>query len=306
MVKSILLTGHTGFLGSVIYRSLVKDFDVYTLGRSKDCDYTVDFLNWDGRLELKHSIDAVVHVAGLAHWKAISDRDMLRVNYETVKSLVSICEVRGIKNFVFISSVAVYGKSFGSAIDETIECKPTSVYGESKLKSEKHIHNWVMQDSKRCQISLRLPLVLGPKPPGNLGKLIASIDSGKHIFLKGNEARKSVVFASDVASFISNWLKNDEKKSGTINLTSGEAPTFNWIEKTIRHYTGAKFFFAFPVGLLWKTIVQIKHRLGLSIPMLGKIFYPLTFSDHLARTTFNYQSKELNQTNFINEFNSNH
>ena len=306
MVKSILLTGHTGFLGSVIYKSLVKDFVVYTLGRSKDCDYMVDFLNWDGRLELKHSIDAIVHVAGLAHGKSTSEKDMLRVNYDIVTSLASICEVRGIKNFVFISSVAVYGKSFGSDIDETADCKPTSVYGESKLKSEKHIHNWMMQDSKRSQISLRLPLILGPNPLGNLGKLIASIQSGKHIFLKGNEARKSVVFASDVATFISNWLKYDEKKSGIVNLTSGKAPTFNWIENTIRQYTGSKFFFAFPVGLLWKTIVFLKHRLGISIPVLGKIFYPLTFSDHLARTKFNYQSKELNQTNFINELNSNY
>ena len=59
MVKSILLTGHTGFLGSVIYKSLIKEFIVYTLGRSQDCDYRVDFLNWDGKLELKHSVDAV-------------------------------------------------------------------------------------------------------------------------------------------------------------------------------------------------------------------------------------------------------
>ena len=136
--------------------------------------------------------------------------------------------------------------------------------------------------------------------------MLASIQSSKHIFLKGNEARKSVVFASDVATFISNWLKYDEKKSGIVNLTSGEAPTFNWIENTIRQYTGSKFFFAFPVGLLWKTIVFLKHRLGISIPVLGKIFYPLTFSDQLARTKFNYQSKELNQTNFINELNSNY
>jgi len=306
MVKSILLTGHTGFLGSVIYKSLVKEFDVYTLGRSGECDYTVDFLNWDGRLELKHSIDAVVHVAGLAHGKSNSDTDMLRVNYNTVNSLVSKCEELGINNFVFISSVAVYGKSFGSDIDENTECKPTSVYGESKLKSEKHIHNWVIRDSKRRQIILRLPLILGSNPPGNLGKLIVSIQSGKHIYLKGNEARKSIVFASDVASFISNWLKNDEKKSGTINLTSGEAPTFNWIEKMIRHYTGVKFFFTFPVGLVWKITVAIKQHLGISIPILGKIFYPLTFSDQLARTKFNYQSKELNQTTFINELNSNH
>lgn len=306
MVKSILLTGHTGFLGSVIYKSLIKEFVVYTLGRSEYCDYTIDFLNWDGRLELKHPIDAVVHVAGLAHGKSASEKDMLCVNYDTVTSLVKISEILGVENFVFISSVAVYGKSFGSAIDELAECKPDSVYGQSKLNSEKHILNWVMKDSKRRQISLRLPLVLGPNPPGNLGKLISSIQSGKHIFLKGNEARKSVVLASDVAIFISNWLQNDVKKSGIVNLTCGEAPTFNWIEYSIQQLTGRRFFITFPVGLLWKTIIVLKNRLGVSIPILGKIFYPLTFSDQLARDRFNYQSKELNQTNFINELNSNH
>ena len=306
MIKSILLTGHTGFLGSVIHKSLVKDFVVYTLGRSQSCDYRIDFLDWDGRLELEHQIDTVVHVAGLAHGKSNSDKDMLSVNYDTVASLVSACEALDIQNFVFISSVAVYGKSIGSVIDESVECTPVSTYGHSKLNSEKLINNWMIKDSKRKQISLRLPLIIGPNPPGNLGKLMNSIKSGRHIYLKGNKATKSAVFASDVAIFISNWLKTIERKSGVVNLTCGEAPTFNWIENSIQQLTGGRFFITFPVGLLWKTIVVLKHRFGVSIPIFGKIFYPLTFSDQLARDHFNYQSKELNQTNFINELNSNH
>ena len=303
MVKSILLTGHTGFLGSVIYKSLVKEFIVYTLGRSQDSDYRVDFLNWDGKLELKHSIDAVVHVAGLAHGKSNSDSAMTKVNLESTKYLTDIADKCQISAFVFISSTAIYGREYGLEIREDEKLQLRTNFAQTKFQSENSILN---RGNAKDSLIIRLPLVIGPNPIGNLGKLLASIQSSKHIFLKGNKARKSVVFASDVATFISNWLKYDEKKSGIVNLTSGKAPTFNWIENTIRQYTGSKFFFAFPVGLLWKAIVFLKHRLGISIPVLGKIFYPLTFSDHLARTKFNYQSKELNQTNFINELNSNY
>ena len=303
MVKSILLTGHTGFLGSVIYKSLIKEFVVYTLGRSEDSDYRVDFLNWDGKLELNHSIDAVVHVAGLAHGKSNSDSAMTKVNLESTKYLIDIADKCQISAFVFISSTAIYGREYGLEIREDEKLQLRTNFAQTKFQSENSILN---RGNTKDSLIIRLPLVIGPNPIGNLGKLLASIQSSKHIFLKGNEARKSVVFASDVASFISNWLKNDEKKSGIVNLTSGEAPTFNWIENSIRQYTGVKFFFTFPVGLIWKIIVAIKHHLGISIPILGKIFYPLTFSDQLARTKFNYQSKELNQTNFINELNSNH
>ena len=303
MVKSILLTGHTGFLGSVIYKSLSKEFVVYTLGRSEDSDYRVDFLNWDGRLELRHSIDAIVHVAGLAHGKSNSDSAMTKVNLESTKYLTDLADECQINAFVFISSTAIYGREYGLEIREDEKLQLRTNFAQTKFQSENSILN---RGNAKDSLIIRLPLVIGPNPIGNLGKLLASIQSSKHIFLKGNKARKSVVFASDVATFISNWLKYDEKKSGIVNLTSGKAPTFNWIENTIRQYTGSKFFFAFPVGLLWKTIVFLKHRLGISIPVLGKIFYPLTFSDHLARTKFNYQSKELNQTTFINELNSNH
>ena len=303
MVKSILLTGHTGFLGSVIYKSLIKEFVVYTLGRSEDSDYRVDFLNWDGRLELKHSIDAVVHVAGLAHGKSNSGSAISKVNLESTKYLTDIADKYQISAFVFISSTAIYGREYGLEIREDEKLQLRTNFAQTKFNSENHILN---RDNTKDSLIIRLPLVIGPNPIGNLGKLISSIQSGKHIFLKGNEARKSVVFASDVASFISNWLKKDKKKSGIVNLTSGEAPTFNWLENSIRQYIGSKFFFALPIGLLWKIIVALKHRLGVSIPVLGKIFYPLTFSDQLALEEFNYQSKEFNQTNFINELNSNH
>ena len=152
---------------------------------------------------------------------------------------------------------------------------------------------------------MRLPLIVGPKPPGNLGKLIQSIQNGHHILLKGNKAEKSVVFASDVAAFIEKWLLSSDKKSGAINLSNVNTPTFNWIEKTIVYSSPKPFKTSIPIALIWNIIVSMRKYLGISVPFVGKLFYPLTFSDSLARDEYGYTSKELNQTTFNDELNSN-
>ena len=304
MVKSILLTGHTGFLGSVIYNELKKSFQVLTLGRDTSCEYRVDFTNWDGSLDLENSIDAIVHVAGLAHGKSNSDQQMIEVNSGSVEKLLKVSHLYAIKNFVLISSVAVYGRSYGFNIDEFTLPRPLHSYGKSKLLAEKMTLKWASQDENRCILNLRLPLILSSNPPGNLGRLQKSISSGSHIFLAGNQAEKSIVFASDVASFISQWLLNSQKESGTINLCNQTAPTFNWIENAIAESGGYSYRIRIPIRLLWKTVNWMKAKLNFSIPLVGKLFYPLTFSDQLAREKFGYTSKPLNQTTFTNELNS--
>jgi|SaaInlStandDraft_1057018.scaffolds.fasta_scaffold43258_2 nucleoside-diphosphate-sugar epimerase len=304
MVKSIFLTGHTGFLGSVIYQELKKDFNVITMGRNEGCDYVVDFSQWDGSLDLEHPIDAIVHVAGLAHNKAHSDEEMKRVNVTTVDFLLKLASLETIENIVFISSVAVYGRDYGLKITEDSDLNPKSVYGVSKRDSEILITKWAKENNSNF-LSLRLPLIVGPNPPGNLGMLIRSIQNGHHIFLNGNMAKKSVVFASDVAAFIEKWLLSSVKKSGVINLSNVNTPTFNWIEKTIVKDSPKAFKISIPIALTWNFIVSLRKYLGISVPFIGKLFYPLTFSDALAREEYGYTSKELNQTTFKNELNSN-
>ena len=304
MVKSILLTGHTGFLGSVIYKELKKSFEVVTLGRDTSCDYRVDFSNWDGSLDLEHKIDAIVHVAGLAHGKSNSDEQMLDVNSGSVNNLLRAGHSFAIKYFILISSVAVYGKSYGFDIDESISPQPFSSYGRSKVLAEKAVLQWASLEENRSIINLRLPLILGSNPPGNLGRLYKSISSGSHIFLSGNQAYKSVVFASDVASFISKWLMEPQKESGAINLCNLTAPSFNWIENAIAESGGYSYRLSIPIRFIWKIVIWLKAKLNISIPLVGKVFYPLTFSDQLAREKFGYISKPLNQTTFTNEINS--
>jgi nucleoside-diphosphate-sugar epimerase len=127
MVKTILLTGCTGFRGSIIGKKLREQFNVVTLGRSKTCDYIVDLSIWDGSLILEHSIDAIVHVAGLAHNKAHSSGEMRRVNVSAVDFLLKLASRESIANFVFISSVAVYGQNYALNINEDSVLRPKSV-----------------------------------------------------------------------------------------------------------------------------------------------------------------------------------
>ena len=301
MVKSILLTGHTGFLGSVIYKELKKSFHVLTAGRDASCDYNLDFSTWEGALELKHPIDAIVHVAGLAHNKAKSKEELIAVNTTSVQHALSLAFNNEIETFVYISSTAVYGKTYGVNIQENSSIKDKSDFALSKREAEKLIESFTLGS----KLILRLPLVLGPNPPGNLGRLLKSISSGSHICLQGNQAQKSVVFASDVANLISQWLSQPQRISGTMNLCNETAPAFNWIENSIAESGDHSFQFRVPIKFLWVAVNWMRAKLNISIPLVGKLFYSLTFSDQLAREKFGYISKPLNQTTFTNELNSN-
>ena len=301
MVKSILLTGHTGFLGSVIYEVLKKPFHVLTAGRDVSCDYKVDFSKWDGALELKHSIDAIVHVAGLAHNKAKSKEELIAVNTTSVEHLLTLAVKNKIESFIFFSSTAVYGQTYGVNIPEKSSLRGKSNFAMSKIEAEKVIESFKLGS----KLTLRLPLVLGPNPPGNLARLLKSISSGSHIYLQGNHAQKSVVFASDVANFISHWLLQPTRDSGTVNLCNQTAPAFNWIENAIAGCQNQRFWLRVPIKYFWQTVNWMKAKFDISIPLVGKLFYPLTFSDQLAREKFGYISKPLNQTTFTNELNSN-
>jgi nucleoside-diphosphate-sugar epimerase len=181
------------------------------------------------------------------------------------------------KQFVFISSVAVYGKEFGDKILETEMLNAKDSYGLSKIQAERVVLDWCDYHNVTCTI-LRLPLLIGKNPPGNLGAMIKAINKGYYFNIGGGNAKKSMVLAEDVARFISIIAP----VGGTYNLTDGLHPSFSELSNAIakREINNLPLFIAKIIGYLGDFLGE---KAPINSLKIKKITSNLTFDDSKAR-----------------------
>jgi nucleoside-diphosphate-sugar epimerase len=304
MIKSsVLITGASGFLGKYLFeRYDIDDWDIVSVGRrtinSRHVHIDCDLSNQVPTLP-NVPFDKVIHVAGKAHIFPKSQEEIdifYNVNVKGTKNLLNALNVLPNKpnSIVFISTIAVYGKETGILINENAPLLSETPYGLSKIQAEELIKNWAIQNNVNYLL-LRLPLIAGANPPGNLGTMKQAILKGTYIRMKGNASQKSVVVASDVADFIFN-IRN---KTGIYNLTDGKHPTFFQIENAIEKRLGRKIKLSIP-----QPVVKIMAKVGdiisaivgkemiLTSNVLTKIKSDLTFDDSKARQEVNWTSSQ--------------
>ncbi len=290
-MQKALLTGASGFLGKYLNNALVAyPYYVVTLGRQADagCKY-------DLAIEvpvINNSYSLVVHAAGKAHVVPKTEaeiKEFYDVNLEGTKHLCQAFDNARDwpQAFVFISTVSVYGVDEGTNISESHPLKGSSPYAVSKIQAEEFLQRWCAKHDVKLTI-LRLPLIAGSNPPGNLGAMIAGIKNGRYFNIGGGRAQKSVVMAADVAQ----WIPMMAKLGGTYNLTDGQHPSFAELAKLICSQLGKK-----PAANIPRWIASIMafvgNFLGAKAPIntnkLSKITGTLTFDDSKARKAFGWQ-----------------
>jgi nucleoside-diphosphate-sugar epimerase len=286
----ILLTGSNGFLGSYISKYFRNSaHEITTLSRS-NADLNLD-LNKITQF-IDGSFDLVIHAAGKAHFvpKTIEDaKTFLDINVTGTRNFLMALESQPPQRFVFISSVAVYGRSSGVLLDTNTPILAVDPYGISKIQAEANVLDWCQRHKVICTI-LRLPLVFGNNPPGNLKSMIKGIKKGYYFNIAGGKARKSMVRAEDIARFI---LPASEV-GGIYHLTDGCHPSF----KEFSHFIGVSLGRSWiPDMPLWlaNIVAKIGDKLGSSFPLnsekLVKITSELTFDDSLAKSKFGWAPK---------------
>jgi nucleoside-diphosphate-sugar epimerase len=282
----ILLTGSSGFLGKYLQNAL-KLHSLRVLNRSKS-----DF-NYDLASEvpiINEKFELVIHNAGYAHIVPQTKNDIQLfhdVNVSgTINLLNSFSKAILPQKFVFISSVSVYGLKKGLNINEDYPLLANDPYGKSKIDAEKFVLNWCNENNIICTI-LRLPLIAGSNPPGNLGSMINGIKKGYYFNIGKGKAKKSMVFAEDVARSI---LKVAEI-GGIYNLTDGYHPSFAELSKHIFIQLGKGKPMNMPLWLA-RIIANIGDLLGSKAPLntnkFDKITSNLTFDDSKAREAFGW------------------
>ncbi|KJE33820.1 hypothetical protein UF64_19200 [Thalassospira sp. HJ] len=182
--------------------------NVFRLQRDPVRDQEEDVIHFDlsdvSNLDsdkLKH-IDVFIHAAAVAHNKCNDSSEILRLNYEATKILFNKCLEAGIKKFIFLSTIGVYGKNSSNHVISIEDSEnPTSVYARSKYNAE----NYILSHSNINGINvslLRLPLVYGADAPGNFGLLSKISKTSVPLPFAGIKNKRSMIAVDTVANLV--------------------------------------------------------------------------------------------------------
>ena len=285
-----LVTGANGFLGQIVVSQLEQPY--VTLSRS-NAIYRTDLAREVP--ELTEAPEVVLHIAGKAHSVPDTEQEaqaFFDVNLRGTQNLVKGLERLGTlpRAFLFISTVAVYGADKGTNISETHPLKGDTPYALSKIQAEAFLETWGEQQKVQIGI-LRLPLIAGPNPPGNLGAMIRGIRTGKYLRFGQGATRKSVVLAEDIASV----LPALSERGGTYNLTDGYHPSFAELENEISRQLGKSPPRAvpLPVAHLLGKVGDVVGRFPVNSATIEKMTSDLTFDDTKARNTIGWKPRRV-------------
>lgn len=291
-MDKVLITGATGFLGRYIVRELGKTDQLFTLGRKKSEAGIHIFGDLkEGNFHLgEQEFDMVVHVAGKAHTVPKTEaeaQEFYQVNHQgTVALLEALSGQKYLpKSFVYISSIAVYGKETGNGLDEETPLRANEPYGHSKILAEEAVLAWGSAHTVKVAI-LRLPLIVGEDAPGNLGAMVSAVNKGYYFNIGAGKARRSMVFAEDVAKIIT----KSAKVGGVYNLTDGRHPSFKETAAIIASSLGKSKVPSIPVWLAKMLAINLSmvekitgKKMPFSLRAYQKMTSSLTFSDQKAR-----------------------
>ncbi len=204
----VLITGGTGFIGSHLAESLLKEnFEVYCTVRNPSKLRFLEGLNVKiikADLSDKNSLkgiewqfDYIFNLSGIT--KAAHPEEFFQSNYMGTKNLVeTVAEANpNLKRFVHVSSLAAVGPCReGKPVDENTEPAPVSEYGKSKLMGEKSV--LFFKDKIPITI-IRPPAVYGPRDSDFLS-FFKMVKMGVVFYL--TEGLYSLVYVQDLVDGI--------------------------------------------------------------------------------------------------------
>ena len=210
-MKKILITGKNSYVGNAFYDYINKFFShEYVVDKISLKEKNVEDIDLIG-------YDVVFHVAGIAHsdYGNISE-EKAKLYYKTNTSLTIKLAKKAkndkLKQFIFMSSIIVYGESAPIGVKKNITkdtpLTPNNAYGDSKLKAEEGI-KYLNDECFKVAI-VRAPLIYGNNTKGNfknLEKLALKLPFFPYV-----DNERSVINIDDLCKYIKDIIDND--KSG--------------------------------------------------------------------------------------------
>jgi UDP-glucose 4-epimerase len=191
-MSKILIIGAKSFVG--------KNYQQFSLNDIIDevslLEQEPESINYEG-------YDAVLHLVAIVHQtKTIPEKEYFKVNKELAVRAAMAAKAAGVKQFVFLSTVKVYGDSKTAAgiLNESSECSPNDSYGKSKYAAEialKELEN----DNFTVSI-VRTPLVYGEEVKANMLSLIKLIHKFPILPLGNIKNKRSFTSVRNLSAYI--------------------------------------------------------------------------------------------------------
>jgi UDP-glucose 4-epimerase len=189
-MKKVLVTGVNSYIGTSFKKWVSQYPDKYLVE-------TIS-LRDDGWKE--HSFkdyDVVFHTAAIVHIKEKSTDQYFKVNRDLTLDLAKKAKKEGVKQFIFLSTMGVYGTETGHITNNTIPV-PKTPYAKSKYEAEQLLEE--LKDYDFHIAILRPPIVYGRNCPGNYSRL-ATLALKAPFFPSINNER-SMIYIDNLSEFI--------------------------------------------------------------------------------------------------------
>lgn len=268
-MKKILITGANSYIGTSFEKWVSQYPEKYSVE-------TIDLKDGTWKDKSFLGYDVVFHVAGIAHVKETENNKELyyKVNRDLTFEVAKKAKKHGVKQFIFLSSMSVYGLEKGIICRNT-QLRPKNNYGKSKLEGEKLILPFREPDFHI--VILRPPMIYGKGCKGNYQKL-AKISKNTMFFPKV-ENKRSMIYVDNLCEFIRIIINNYE--DGIFLPQNEEYVTTSDMVKLIADVHGKKMWMTSlfnPILKLFKT------------EKLNKVFGDLLYEkEEIVKSVFSFE-----------------
>lgn len=218
--------------------------------------------------------DTILHVAGIAHVNASADREKeyYKVNRDLTISCCKKAKEDGAKQFIFLSSIIVFGESKSLKpirITKNTQPSPNGFYGKSKLEAEQGILP-MATDTFRVAV-VRPPMVYGKGSKGNYARL-SKLAKKLSVFPKYSNQR-SMIHIDILCECLRLIIENQAE--GIFCPQNREYVTTSEMIKEIGFCYGRNVYLVPFLGGMIKIAAKF-------VPLLNKVFGSLTYEKSLS------------------------
>lgn len=233
VVKRVLVTGASGFVGRVLCETLARSG--YTVRAALREDRLMPghvaervivgnigpATTWD---EAVRDVDCIVHLAARAHMlsdTAANSHLYLETNQQGSANLALAAARAGVPRFVFLSSVKVNGEDSMAGVFAADDVPaPQDAYGKSKWLAEQAVRAVALQSGMQVSV-VRPPLVYGPGVKANFLRLMHWVDTRRPLPLAAVDNRRSLVSVWTLCDLLETLIEHPAAP-GTWMVSDGE------------------------------------------------------------------------------------